>query len=297
MLAGLKRKADRALLRVRARISPSAFRSAFGQLSGGGADILLVHSALSECGYFPGGVDDVLAALRGEVGTLCLPTHTYCYPAVKGDLGPIFDSAATPSKNGILTETFRQQPGVVRSINATHSLAAIGPMAEEIIKDHELLDAPCGRGSPWAKLVERKASVLLIGVSFRAYTPYHTAEDAADSPFAYEQGTIDRLRYVGRDGQVHERQSRRQSWTPRRFADAGLLLERAGLAKRVYIGRGYLSYVPDSAKAQDFLVERLRRFPISSMRRVRQRCSSLCRAPMLRVGLIQQRLASHTCIQ
>ena len=124
-----------------------------------------------------------------------------------------------------------------------------------------MLDAPCGKSSPWARLVERNASVLLFGVSFRAYTPYHTAEDAADSPYAYEQGTIDRLRYIGGDGQVHDRLSRRQSWTPRRFKEAGDLLERAGLVRRVALGRGHLLFVRDSAKVHDFLVERLRKIP------------------------------------
>lgn len=261
VFSGLKRKADRALLRVNGRIRPSALRSALAGLSGTDIDILLVHSALSEAGYFTAGVDDVIAALRADVGTLCLPAHTYCYPAAPGEPGPIFDPETSPSKNGVLTETFRKQRGVLRSINATHSLAASGPLAGGLLEDHELLDAPCGRGSPWSKLVERNASVLLIGVNFRAYTPYHTAEDAAESPYAYEEGTIDRLRYVGRDGQVQERMSRRQSWTPRRFAQAGDLLERFGLVKRVSLGRGCISFVRDSAKVHDFLVERLRKTP------------------------------------
>jgi aminoglycoside 3-N-acetyltransferase len=261
VLSRIKHKADRTLLRIGSRIRPAALRTALSQLWGSGTDLLLVHSAMADCGYFSEGIDDVLAALREGVGTLCLPTHTYCYPALRDAPGPIFDPATTASRNGILTETYRKQVGVVRSINATHSLAGSGPLVEEITKDHELLDAPCGKGSPWAKLVERKASVLLIGVSFRAYTPYHTAEDAADSPYAYEQGTIDRLRYVGQDGQVLERLSRRQSWAPRRFAEAGDLLECAGLAKRVPLGRGYLRFVPDSAKVHDFLIERLRKIP------------------------------------
>ena len=57
---------------------------------------------------------------------------------IQGQL-PTMDLA---EKTRIAIETFRKQPGVARSINATHSLAAIGPMAEEIIRDHELLDAP-----------------------------------------------------------------------------------------------------------------------------------------------------------
>lgn len=243
------------------KIGPDALRRALNEATGGGVDTMLVHSALSGCGQFTAGVADIVAALRENAGTLCLPTHTYSYPAAFGQAGPVFDPLSTPSKNGILTETFRLQPGVVRSINATHSLAASGPQEKALTEGHELLDAPCGKDSPWDRLVQRSAGVLLFGVSFRAYTPYHTAEDAADSPYTYELGTIDRLRYVGPDREVHERRSRRQSWTPRRFAEAGDLLERHGMVKRVALGRGHLLFVRDSAKVQDFLVERLRKIP------------------------------------
>lgn len=242
-------------------IGPDQLRRALNDVTGGGVDMMLVHSALSGCGQFTAGVPDIVAALREHAGTLCLPTHTYCYPAAFGQPGPVFDPAITPSKNGILTETFRTQAGVLRSINATHSLAASGPQEKALTENHEVLDAPCGKDSPWDRLVQRNAGVLLFGVSFRAYTPYHTAEDAADSPYTYELGTVDRLRYVGTDGQVHERRSRRQSWTPRRFAEAGDLLERNGLVKRVALGRGHLLFVRNSAKVQDFLVERLRKTP------------------------------------
>ncbi len=258
MFANLKKSMARM---TAAKIGPDELRRALSEATGGGVDAMLVHSALSGCGQFSAGVADIVAALRENAGTLCLPTHTYSYPEVFGQPGPVFDPAKTPSQNGVLTETFRLQPRVVRSINATHSLAASGPLEKALTQDHELLDAPCGKDSPWEKLVQHKAAVLMFGVNFRAYTPFHTAEDVAGSPYAYELGTIDRLRYVGRDGQVHERRSRRQSWTPRRFAEAGDLLERSGLVKRVALGRGHLLFVRDSAKVQDFLVERLRKIP------------------------------------
>jgi aminoglycoside 3-N-acetyltransferase len=257
----LKRGTTRAVNRLWHPVSPAETRRALREVMGDGADVLLVHSALSGCGYFTAGPEDVVVALRDFAGTLCMPTHTYCYPSARGQLGPIFDPAVTPSKNGVLTEIFRKQPDVLRSINATHSIGAAGPLARELTTDHELLDAPCGQGSPWDRLVRRGASVLLFGISFHAYTPYHTAEDAAGSPFAYEPGTIDRLRYKGTDGEVRERRSRRQSWTPRRFREGGDLLEQVGLVKRAALGPGCLLFVPDSARVHDFLVERLRKVP------------------------------------
>jgi aminoglycoside 3-N-acetyltransferase len=257
----IKRGTTRAVNRLWHTVSPIETRRALREVMGEGVDVLLVHSALFGCGYFTAGPEDVISAFRDFARTLCLPTHTYCYPSERGQLGPIFDPAATPSKNGVLTEIFRKQRDVLRSINATHSIAAAGPLTRDLTTGHELLDTPCGRGSPWDRLVRCGASVLLFGIGFQAYTPYHTAEDAAGSPFAYEPGTIDRLRYKGVDGLVHERRSRRQSWTPRRFRETGDLLEQSGLVKRAALGRGYLLFVPDSAKVHDFLVERLRNKP------------------------------------
>ena len=257
----MKRKVRRGLHQLLTPIGPEQVSLALRRLTGDGVDILFVHSSLFSCGRFTAGPTDIIARLRDASGTLALPTHTYSYPATAGEPGPVFDFRSTPSQNGILTEAFRKQLGVVRSINATHSMAATGPLAEALVEGHETLDAPCGLGSPYHQLIERNASVLLFGVSFHAYTPYHTAEDAAKSPFAYEPGTVDRLRYVDRDGVTREQLSRRQSWTPRRFREVGDLLESVGLVRREPLGRGHLLFVPDCAKVHDFLVERLRKTP------------------------------------
>ncbi len=245
------------------RISPEATRRALGQAVGqvGGADLLFVHSSLSGLGHFTGGPEDILAALREVSGTLGLPTHTYTYPEVLGEAAAVFDAATTPSHNGQLTEIFRAQSGVIRSVQSTHSLALAGPLAAQLTAGHYLCDTPAGAGTPYARMIEAKASALMWGVSFHSYTFYHTAEDAAGSPFAYEPETRDRLRVIDETGQPRECISRRQTRDPRRFAECGELMERAGLVRRTPLGKGALLFVPDCAKAHDFLVERLRKVP------------------------------------
>jgi len=227
----------------------------------GPSGVLLVHTSLSKCGYFTGGPDAVLDAMRETCGTLCLPTHTYCYPDGPTAVAPLFDAGTTPSKNGMLTEVFRRRRGSTRSIHSTHSLAAAGPLADQICKDHYVYETPCGIGTPYARLLSLGASVLLFGVDFHSYTLYHTAEDASGSEYAYEPDTRDRLRVVDRSGAERECLSRRQSRTPRRFREAGVLLERAGLVHRLQLGRGSLLFVPDCSKVHDFLVERLSTTP------------------------------------
>ena len=182
-------------------------------------------------------------------------------PGSPDETGPLFDRRSTPSLMGLLTETFRGRDNVTRSIHATHSLAVTGPGALDLTRDHYRLDAPCGAGSPFARLLERNASVLMFGVTFMHYTLCHTAEDASGSSYAYQGGTIDRLRVVDEHGAPCETRSRRQARTPRRFEEAGEALIRNGLARQVTLGKGALRYVPDCVKVHDWLVERLRRHP------------------------------------
>ena len=260
MRQGLTRLKKR-VTRQFTRISPVETRRALEKTMGQGADILFVHSSLSKLGHFTHGAQDILAALGEMSGTLGLPTHSYTYPESADAPAEVFDPKTTPSQNGQLTELFRARPDVVRSIHSTHSLAMTGSLADELVAGHYLSDTPAGAGTPYARMIDRKASALMWGVSFHSYTFYHTAEDAARSSVAYEPGTVDRLRVIDDAGKLRECLSRRQTRDLRRFAECGDLLERAGLVRRVALGKGALLFVPDCAKAHDFLVERLRKTP------------------------------------
>ena len=255
------RQAERLIHRLRTPIRTEEMSSTLERLTGGGREILLVHASLSSCGRFTGGPGDVLRGLREFCDTLAFPTQTYCYPSSPDEAGPLFNPETTPSKTGLLTEIFRKQTGTRRSIHATHSLAASGALAEEICSDHHRHDTPCGVGTPYSRLVQRRAAVLLFGVTFHCYTLFHTAEDTSGSEFAYEPGTLDRLRVIDENGKQQDCWSRRQSRAPRRFKETGDLLERAGLARRVTLGRGDLLFVPDCSLVHDFLVERLEKIP------------------------------------
>jgi aminoglycoside 3-N-acetyltransferase len=257
----LQTKVSRAWRQVSTPIRPEELRSALEQVTGRGTEILLVHSSLSSCGRFTEGPDGVLGVFQEFCDTLCLPTHTYCYPSSPDEAGPLFDARITPSQNGLLTEVFRTQPGVVRSIHATHSLAVSGPIAKEVCADHYRQDCPCGAGTPYSRLIQRSASALMFGVTFHYYTFFHTAEFESGSEYAYEHGTLDRLRVVDDNGEIRDCWSRRQYRGPMRFAEAGDLLERVGLARRVKLRRSALLFVPDCLKVHDFLVERLRNTP------------------------------------
>jgi aminoglycoside 3-N-acetyltransferase len=260
MLDAAIRKTLRRIRRKTVRISRGELYGVFNELTPSPPAILMVHSSLSSCGTIVGGPDVILEVLQAHCETLVLPTHTYCYPDSPGVAGPLFDPATTPSKVGLISERFRKRQGILRSLNATHSIAASGPQAEEICQGHCEQDTPCGKGTPYERMIQHRAAALMFGVSMHSYTFFHTAEDAA-SDLAYETGVVDRLRVRGEDGQDHECSSRRQSRDPRRFRETGAMLEREGLLTRQKLGLNELLWIPDCRAIHEFLLPRLKRHP------------------------------------
>lgn len=142
---------------------------------------LLVHSSMKSIGEVEDGADTVLDALSDYMkdGLLVLPTHTWSY--IKKD-NPRFYVEDSKVCVGILPELFRKREGVVRSLHPTHSVAALGRGAKEFIEGNELFDTPCARYSPWGKLLDYEAEILLIGVDLRRNTFIHGVEEWADIP-------------------------------------------------------------------------------------------------------------------
>lgn len=142
---------------------------------------LLVHSSMKSIGEVEGGADTVLDALSEymQEGLLVLPTHTWAYINAEN---PKFYLEDSPSCIGILPELFRKRPGVLRAKHPTHSVAALGKDAEDFIAGYEKCDTPCSRQSPWGKLLDREATIMLLGVNLTCNTFMHGVEEWADIP-------------------------------------------------------------------------------------------------------------------
>ena len=96
---------------------------------------------------------------------------------------PVFDVRNTPCWTGLIPETFRKRPGAVRSLHPTHSVAAIGPRAEFLTKDHSKSPTPCGPESPYMRLAELEGKIVFLGVTLYCCTLLHTIEELAQSPY------------------------------------------------------------------------------------------------------------------
>ena len=167
-------------------------------------DLLLVHSSYKSLGAVAGGGGTVLDALQaalGPAGTLVLPSFPSGSEFLLAQSGIVFDVRETPSGCGYLTELFRQRPGVQRSLSPTHSLAACGLRARELLADHEKCLVTAGAGSPFEKLSRWGGKILLLGSPEAANTFLHYVENTGGAP------TVSALRFdtavIDADGLRH----------------------------------------------------------------------------------------------
>ncbi len=183
-----------------ALITPSSLADDLVRLGVERGMLLNVHSALSRIGWVVGGAQSVIQALLdvlGSDGTLTMPSHSAqlsnpanwrrppaperWWETIRAEM-PAFHPDRTPTRfMGVIAETFRSWPGVLRSSHPQTSHAAYGPLAERIVAEHPL-ECLFGDTSPIGKLYALDGHVLLLGVGHGNNTVLHLAEDRARIP-------------------------------------------------------------------------------------------------------------------
>lgn len=144
---------------------------------------LVVHASLRSLGWVVGGADavlDALAAVVTERGLLLMPTFNHGAPFARGGAG-VYDPRVTPSTSGAISDAFWRRPGVVRSLHPTHSFAALGRGAHEILAGHERGDT-LGPNSPLGRLAEQGGFLLHLGTTHRVSSAKHLAESIRKVP-------------------------------------------------------------------------------------------------------------------
>src|SRR6516164_576404 len=156
--------------------SPPDLTKALASLGVTTGDVVLVHAAYNEFIGFTGRPSDVLTSLQSAVsksGTLLMPSMPFTGSAVDYvRSGQMFDVRRTPSQMGLVTEVFRRSSGTIRSLHPTHPVLAGGPKADELLRDHPLATTPCGQHSPYAKLADANAKIVLLGTGIGSMTYY-----------------------------------------------------------------------------------------------------------------------------
>jgi aminoglycoside 3-N-acetyltransferase len=162
---------------------------------------VVVHASLPSFGSVEGGARTVCVALIeaiGESGTLVMPAFTYAETLGEGAAGSVTSggNASTSAANarrpiayhpdlpvsqeiGAIAEAFRHLPGVLRSSHPTHSFAAWGRQARDVLSTQRD-NNPLG---PLKKLNVMQGQVLLLGTTLRSATAVHLAEERLAVPY------------------------------------------------------------------------------------------------------------------
>lgn len=191
LLSGLQVLARRGYRRAFLRVTRSDVDGALRRVGLEPGVTVCAHSSLSRLGHVAGGaatVTDSLFAAVGRTGSVMMPSYpTRASMKSYLDDGAVFDVRSTPTQLGSIAELFRHAPGVCRSPHPTHSMAAWGPNADELLRDHERSPTPYGPDTPYGRLAKRDdAFVLMVETSILSLL--HHLQERVDFPNLYLPG-------------------------------------------------------------------------------------------------------------
>ncbi len=170
---------------------------------------VIVHATLAGFEQIDGGAATLCRSLIecvGDTGTLLMPTFTLVETLGDGmtdESGVIRRPAAfhpdlpVDENLGEVPETFRKLPGVLRSNHPTHSFAAWGRHARDMLstqRDNNSL-------GPLKKLNLAQGHVVLLGTTLEAASVIHLAEEQLHVPYL-QRRTASRLNSAGYDERV-----------------------------------------------------------------------------------------------
>lgn len=148
-------------------------------------DIVMIHSDISVFGKLASfdrnlifsAILDAVKDVVTEEGLLIMPTFTYSFC----DNLP-FDPEKTKSKVGALTEYFRTQPGVVRTVHPIFSFALWGTAKESFLSiSKDSFDTE----SLFGKFHRSRGKIVFLGAPFQSCTFLHYIEQMHGVPYRY----------------------------------------------------------------------------------------------------------------
>lgn len=142
---------------------------------------MLAHFSYTSLGEVEGGADTVIDAFVEYMseGLMVFPTHTWSTVYAEQ---PSYSVEHTACCTGIVPELARKRKDGFRSGHPTHSVVAFGKEAEAFVAGDEKFGTPCARDSAWGRLLDRDATILLVGVGMNRNTFLHGIEEWVGVP-------------------------------------------------------------------------------------------------------------------
>ena len=178
-------------------------------------DVVLLHSSVWSLGVVDGSpqaVIDAFFAVLGEAGTLAVPAF--------GDFG-------------VLSNLVRNDPRATQSAQQPGRIAAVGPHAAALCRNHELAETAHGKDTPYTRIADLGGYVCLLGVDQDRNTTLHTPEALLELPYL-DNKPFD---IPSDDGSTHTRTFKHYPGPHRDFIGIDRRLRDAGVVKTARIGR------------------------------------------------------------
>lgn len=139
-------------------------------------DTVLIHSGLRKIGNIEGGAITLIEALIEYLsdGLLIFPTHSW---DIMTEDNQVFDTKATPSCVGALTNVARLYKGFLRSMHPTHSVCAYGKKALEYVSLDDTSTTPVSPNGCFGVLKNLNAKILFLGAPLSKNTFIHSIEE------------------------------------------------------------------------------------------------------------------------
>lgn len=237
---------------MRNTVAPADLAAGLRALGVRPGDAVFAHSSLRSFGRVAGGAAAVVQALVDAVGadgTVAMPIFRRFF---WDGADQVWDRDASPSLMGAITEALRTWPGARRSTHAPHPIAAVGRHAQDLAGRRNRSDFAFD--SPFQRLIELDAWILLLGVGWEVCTLFHLLEERAEVEY---REWVDLEGTVVEDGAARRERYpflKRRAGVANDFAPFGALLESAGLVAEVRIGASRVRGV----RARDLYDEGLR---------------------------------------
>lgn len=162
-------------------------------------DTIICHSSLSSMRYVEEGAITFILALCDVVGingTILFPSFTY----IESNKTNAFSVKESKSCVGLISETFRNLPNVIRSMHPTHSVCAIGKNAKELLDKHIFDETPLGKNSPFINIINYGGKLLMLGCGLYCNSFIHALEEVAN--VSYVLGNYKEYKLIDKENNV-----------------------------------------------------------------------------------------------
>jgi aminoglycoside 3-N-acetyltransferase len=228
-----------------------------------GSNIVFHSSMKSLGGHVEGGPDSIIDAMIeawGRDSNIMVPTFTYSLE-IWPDCCP-FDRESSPSRNGIISETFRHRPDAVRNNHPTHAVAAIGPQKEELIFQEDD-SSPLGYGCPFHRLMNWGGWIVMIGCDHTSNSFVHTCEILANVPYknvGFNEKGPDKAVRVNKTGEIERVDIIETPGCSQGFNSITPFLNGTGSVKKGRLGMAEI-LIMKAEKVAEIVVPALQRHP------------------------------------